>query len=251
MEDDAVTCRKRFRNIMIGGRADFQKFVEEFSLLNQDEKGISELHLENLFGQMCAVMIGRRNEIKKVTTAEFEHAETEEEYRSFFADHAVVNEPFNWTKLYDMVRFYTMIPAIMPDDEFLPRQCYHAYLEQLECFQSRYDSNDVTVRVTVCLFNGGKAKKFRKFFNGINLQEKNLFDTFCRAFDLVDANGHVDEKRVRGKLCQANLYLSKGRHLYVDKLQPMTVPGENAKRQYRVLVQMMHMREINGEDDFI
>lgn len=230
-DNNLKSCQKVFRYVLTTGRTSFQSFISDFKLMNKDNNETATLHLEKLLGKIVEVAFGTTRFINNVKNPMFEDKETEEELTSVLMENAEISDNVNAP---DMIKHYIIISVIQPENQFHAYAAYPAIIKKIDCFKDTNKPEDVTIRVSAYLLNGGKAKRYFKYFNCVHSKGKTEFDKFCLSFDSVDDLGKVDIDKILGRSCKAEL-TDNGKK-YISLIVPDNTIDESILKIYEDII---------------
>ena len=224
--------KKYYRNILTRGRNNFQNLISDFELI-KEENGNPELRLDLLLGRICEVAFGMTNSIKNITIPDFEDEETKDEITAILKKEADIADGVD---VPDKIKNYTIIPVVDQADGFSTNTRYTAVIKKIDCFKDKVHPDDVTIRVSAYLYNGGVTEKYCKYFNCVHSKGKEEFDEFCKVFDSINETGKIDTDKIIGRLCEAELAARKIK--FITTLIPKGTPNAAIMEQYDDIIRM-------------
>ena len=227
-------CKKVFKEVLTNGRTRSQTFITDFDLMGKDQI----LHLENLLVEICEVTFKIPKEINTLKIGEFEDEEAEE----ILTTDLIKAKKSDSFKVPECIKNYIIIPVIQPTDDFHAYAKYPAMITIIDCFSDYNRPDEVTVRITAYLFNGGKTMKYYKYFNCVNSKGKTEFDKFCISFDSVNDIGKVDITKIKGRLCNAEITGDK--KMYISSILPDNSMDGPVSKIYNDIITISSNNEI-------
>lgn len=224
--------KKYYRNILTRGRNNFQNLISDFELI-KEEDGNTELRLDLLLGRICEVTFGMTNCIKNITIPDFEDEETKDEITAILKKEADIADGVD---VPDKIKNYTIIPVVDQADGFSINTKYTAVIKKIDCFKDKAHPDDVTIRVSAYLYNGGTTEKYCKYFNCVHSKGKEEFDEFCKVFDSINETGKINTDKIIGRLCEAELAARKIK--FITTLSPKGSPNAAIMEQYDDIIRM-------------
>lgn len=224
--------KKYYRNILTRGRNNFQNLISYFELI-KEENGNPELRLDLLLGRICEVTFGMTNCIKNITIPGFEDEETKDEITAILKKGADIADGVD---VPDKIKNYTIIPVVDQADGFSINTKYTAVIKKIDCFKDKAHPDDVTIRVSAYLYNGGTTEKYCKYFNCVHSKGKEEFDEFCKLFDSINETGKINTDKIIGRLCEAELAARKIK--FITTLSPKGSPNAAIMEQYDDIIRM-------------
>lgn len=226
-----------YRNIFTQGRCEFQSFVKNFEIIEEDEDGTVFLNVQKLLGMYCKVAVNTAGKVKSIRNIDLRSNEKYKEIADFLDENVQIAEQVDVDSIPEEIIYYRIIPMSCPYDEWKVKKKYHACIMDLACYASDDGTNDVDVKVSAYVFNGGTTKVMARYFNRIHSRGKEEFDDFCCDFDLIGKKGSVNTKKIIGTVCAVTLFQNKKGNFYIDTLQPLDDVDDIASYHYDLLIQ--------------
>lgn len=241
-EEQVFSAQKVYRNIMTESRCSFQELVDDFGIISEDEEGEPCLDIPELVGRYCIASLNTAMEVKNIKKADFRAKEKTAAYADFLDKNTQLKKMSDYSEIPDEVFWYYMFPITFPYDEWKTDYEYYGGIREVTCYDSD-NANDVDVKVSVYVFNGGTTTVMAKYFNRIHSSGKEEFDEFCLDFALVDERGNINMEGIETDVCKVILYQNKKGNIYIDTLKPIENVDEMALQQYDLLIE-------NAENNF-
>ena len=234
VEDQISYIGQIYEDIFTHGRCEFQDFIDDFGIMEEDVNGRAFLNTQKLPGMYCVVfvdgdkvssVVNLRDDTVSPKLVEFfdKHIQT---------DDSVSNEEIPDMEIPEEILHYWMIPMTEPYNEWKVNQQYHACISDVDCYASD-GGDDKNIKVTVYVFNGGTVKRMNKYLNRIYSTGAEEFGQFCQDFDLVE---ETNGKHLKGVICTVTLSESRRGNFYPRTIQPLENANAAALHQYELLL---------------
>ena len=204
-----------------------------FNILTENENGQFWIDIQKWIGKYCAVWVNSLSELKEISALDLRNNEKNIQKADFLDENAQLEKIYD-NEIPDIIHDYWLIP--MTDEEWEKDFKYHAVIRGIACYPSDNGVDDVDVKVSVYVFNGGFVNVMAKYFNRICTDGKEKFDDFCFDFGIVGENGKVDVDKLENQLCEVTFFKNKKGNFYVDTLTPMKVEKDTVLQQYELLL---------------
>lgn len=230
-----VKIRKEFIKIFTRGRDAFQLFCESFELFKQveDEYGgyEYELALEEALGYYCIISFAEDGEITIVSglSGHYSKDELDTIFEKVSFAETVENVPLEIQK-------YFPFPCISNIDPYGTE--YLGFITHIEDFENTEEPDDLTLRVTVRVFNGGKVSIRYYYLNRIFTNGEHETEEFFNYFGTDYYSYEADWLKTLKKIIKTPLSVSlykaqKSGRTYVKSLEPYNFRNEHEKKQIK------------------
>ncbi len=245
VEDGIKQLKKNYRHIFTKGRKVFQNLITAFGLIKKNENGESELRLDILLGRICEISFGTARLIEDIAIPVFDDEETKKEITAILIKEADISNDVNVPA---KVKNYSIIPVIDPVGGFIENTVYTAVIKKIDCFKDKRHPDDVTIRISAYLYNGGITEKYCKYFNCVHSKGKAEFDKFCKNFNCINEVGKIDVKKIIGRLCEAELAVKKIK--FITSLLPKETPNAAVMEQYDDIIRLCTLEDRNDRIEY-
>ena len=233
LDGELFNCKYFYEKVLTKGRDDFERLFISFRAVKKNEDTTYFADIPALLGKYGYLYLNALNCPKMILPASIESDEELQIQKELDenVDVEISSEELNIPAIFQK---YVII-AVHKD--YSAGHKYHAAIMDYSCKDSTV-RNDVDVKLSLVVFNGGDAKFFAKFFNQIRGKGREGFDDFCKRFGLVRENGTIDLSPLDEPiLCRVTLTENKKGNLYVDTLSPLYVEDEVTLSQYNKLLE--------------